>query len=341
MISLIRKYRLIIYILLIPYIFIIVSTTYRVNYSISTPGGISQVSSAIDITDAYPSSGAFYTVYVQSFYRPTIFQVWVGNQIDYANVYEIPEGTIIPTDKETFEIGQFTYDLALQKAIIYAYNESNSIINYDFEGLVVYGISNFNTNEDLELFDRIRIFDNYTINNYADFSAVLGNYTCGDLVDVTLERANGDIINTVFEMLEVNGYCKFGILVTDNYVINDATPSFELANSYVSGPSGGLLRTLSIYNDLVVDDITHGLKIAGTGTINIDGSVGYIGSVKQKVVGAIREGVDIFFVPHLSDEDYDDYIEALEVYNQFDTDMILVGVSSFSEALDYLEGLDD
>jgi PDZ domain-containing protein len=44
-------------------------------------------------------------------------------------------------------------------------------------------------------------------------------------------------------------------------------------------------------------DVLHGHKIAATGEINPDGSIGPIGGVKQKTIGAREAHVDAFLVP--------------------------------------------
>ena len=44
---------------------------------------------------------------------------------------------------------------------------------------------------------------------------------------------------------------------------------------------------LMIYNALTEQDLTNGKKIVGTGTIERDGSVGVIGGVKYKIMGAV------------------------------------------------------
>ena len=63
---------------------------------------------------------------------------------------------------------------------------------------------------------------------------------------------------------------------------------------------------------LVDEDLTKGLMIAGTGTINYDGSAGYIGATEQKILTAYLNHVDLFFVVNLDDEYYyDNYQEAL------------------------------
>ena len=71
----------------------------------------------------------------------------------------------------------------------------------------------------------------------------------------------------------------------------------------VGGPSAGLMFTLAVYNAVTPTDITGGRKIAGTGTISLDGTVGPIGGVQQKVAAAEAAGAEYFLSPV---ENYDD-----------------------------------
>jgi PDZ domain-containing protein len=64
----------------------------------------------------------------------------------------------------------------------------------------------------------------------------------------------------------------------------------------VGGPSAGLAFALDVMEELG-HNVDHGLRVAATGTIDLDGRVGPIGGVKQKVLGARRSGVDVFLVP--------------------------------------------
>ncbi len=64
----------------------------------------------------------------------------------------------------------------------------------------------------------------------------------------------------------------------------------------VGGPSAGLPFALDVYAQLG-HKIDHGLKVAATGELDLDGSVGPIGGVKQKTFGARKAGVDVFLVP--------------------------------------------
>jgi Lon-like protease len=64
----------------------------------------------------------------------------------------------------------------------------------------------------------------------------------------------------------------------------------------VGGPSAGLAFALDILQELG-RDVTHGRKVAATGELAPDGTVGPIGGVKQKTLGVRKAGVDVFLVP--------------------------------------------
>ncbi|SDC03680.1 PDZ domain-containing protein [Geodermatophilus telluris] len=65
----------------------------------------------------------------------------------------------------------------------------------------------------------------------------------------------------------------------------------------VGGPSAGLMLTLGIL-DLVGDtDLTEGAVVAGSGTIDADGTVGPIGGIQLKMVAATEIGAELFLVP--------------------------------------------
>jgi PDZ domain-containing protein len=63
------------------------------------------------------------------------------------------------------------------------------------------------------------------------------------------------------------------------------------------GPSAGLAFTLEVYDVLSGHHLAKGRKIAVTGTIDLNGDVGPIGGVRQKVIGAVRRHVDLVLVP--------------------------------------------
>jgi PDZ domain-containing protein len=94
------------------------------------------------------------------------------------------------------------------------------------------------------------------------------------------------------------------------------------------GPSAGLMFTLSVYNSLIPDDLTRGHRIAGTGTINLDGTVGPIGGIKQKVFAAEAAGAEYLLCP------VDNYKDAVSVAR-----IPVIRVATVQQALDFLHSL--
>jgi Lon-like protease len=83
--------------------------------------------------------------------------------------------------------------------------------------------------------------------------------------------------------------------------LNDKNVKVTLKLADVGGPSAGLLFSLGIIDKLDGDgrggDLTGGRVIAGTGTIDADGTVGAVGGVALKTQAARRDGATVFLVP--------------------------------------------
>jgi len=65
----------------------------------------------------------------------------------------------------------------------------------------------------------------------------------------------------------------------------------------IGGPSAGLAFTLGVLDTLTPGELTGGRKVAVTGTIEIDGTVGDVGGVRQKTAAVRAAGAEYFFVP--------------------------------------------
>ena len=124
----------------------------------------------------------------------------------------------------------------------------------------------------------------------------------------------------------------FAFQINYDYTVSPKIKLNTAKNEY--GSSGGLMTSLAIYDALIDEDLTNGLTISGTGTIDIDGNVGSIGGVKYKLKGAINNKADIFFVPN--GENYD---EAIKIAEEKKYDIKIIGVSTLKEAITYLENL--
>ena len=91
---------------------------------------------------------------------------------------------------------------------------------------------------------------------------------------------------------------------------------------------------MEIYNQLTKKDITHGLKIAGTGTIEEDGSIGNIGGITYKLLGAESSHADYFLAPS-----GDNYKEALKYKKKKNLKIKIIEAKSIEAVLKKLEEL--
>ena len=98
----------------------------------------------------------------------------------------------------------------------------------------------------------------------------------------------------------------------------------------VGGPSAGLMFSLAVYDKLTPGALTGGANIAGTGTIDSVGTVGKIGGIQQKLVGAKRGGATWFLAPAGNCD---------EVVGHIPEGLNVVKVATFTQARDAVEAI--
>lgn len=337
-------------ILIIPYIILMFLLVYRIDYLIYAPGGITEVESVIDIDyEVDEVKGSISSTYVISFKRPTFFQFIVTDFSKYNEVIILPEYYRHYTDQENRQISYLQKMTSVDAAVIVAYDlasENNDDIVFDESStyhvvLVTGKAEDFSQYESVGLGDEFISMigeDDVLVTDYND----LGDFMVeGNTYTFNFENEDGTYqVDLTTEDIEDRALILTEYLLVDE---SEIYPKFTETESNIGGPSGGLLQTLSIYNNLVQEDITKGLKIAGTGTIRYDGTVGYVGGIKQKIATAHINKVDLFFIPAI-DERYSshNYLEALAACEEFgiDPEGWLIPVGSIQEAIDYLEGIE-
>jgi PDZ domain-containing protein len=97
----------------------------------------------------------------------------------------------------------------------------------------------------------------------------------------------------------------------------------------VGGPSAGLAFALDVLNELG-RDVDRGNKVVASGELHLDGSVGAVGGIKQKTIGARRAGADVFLVPGDNEREARRHAGGLRV----------IAVNSFRQALRSLATLE-
>ncbi len=319
--------RIFIIILLPFYIAILFLTTIRQDYSILLPGDITPVVDKVFVENSYEQTGTINSVYVFSLPRTTLVMNRFASLLVGTDINQMGDSYSLLTPEEIKTRGKISYDTGMQYSIIHAYDSAGMSLDYALDGVLVSYIYKDVLVGDLQIGDRITAVNGVETVNISDFFDALE-----DLESATFTTDRGDVF---LERQDVEGVSKFGFVIKYNYEFQSSSPAFEITETSTMGSSGGLLQTLSLFNQLTEIDFTYGLTIAGTGTITKEGYVGVIGGIEQKIIAANREKVDIFFVPSGNFE------SAFTTWDKINSNMKLVKVDTFLDAINYLKEYGD
>ena len=302
-----------------------------VDYYITIGGGTMNLDKDIKITNEKKKNGSINATYVTEL---------KGNVITYLLSYIIPsfekekvkDVTYKKETKENYEFREKMYfNQSINNAIFVAYTNSNKKITTKSSDLYVIYIDDFATTN-LKTKDKIIEVDNIKINDASQIKEIINKKNENDDVIIKVQRNNKEII-TKTKIKLIDNEKRMGVYILNDYNYEvDPKITFDFSGKQ-SGPSGGLMLSLSIYNKLNNTDITKGNKVCGTGTIDKDGIVGEIGGVKYKLLGAKRKKCDIFLVPK---ENYD---EAYNTIKEKNYKLKLYKVETFNDALKVLKTL--
>lgn len=307
---------------------ILIIFTIRFPYYIDAPGGITDMSEKIEI-NGYESKGSFNLAYVKE-YRATVPTLLISLFNKDWKVIKQEDVLLDNEDYRTYELrDKILMEESISNSIYNAYKKANKEINIKSDKfLVTYITKESNTN--LEVGDDIISINDININSKEDISNIVKNLNIGEKLNIKVLN-NEKEYNRYAYVIEEDNNKLIGILIsqTNEYETNPKVVVNVDKNE--SGSSGGLITTLSIYNSLVKEDITNGLTIVGTGTIDLNGNIGSIGGVEYKLKSAVKEKADIFLVPN--DENYE---EAIRIKKENNYDIEIKGVSTFDEVVEYL-----
>jgi len=305
--------------------------TYPLPYYIYTGGGLIDVNSKISFSTKTLSTGSYNMCYVSEL-RATIPSYLLSFFKSDWEVEKITDVAISDneTDEDIYIRDKIYLDTGNISAVLNAFKYANLDVEIiDSNPIVIYVLEEAKNN--LKIGDEILSINGIDINDVTDISNVLEDINVGDKVSVKV--LNNDIEYERYAYIIEEDNRKLLGVSLENKTIIKTNPEINFKfSSSESGPSGGLILTLALYDYLIDEDMTKGLKISGTGTIDNDGNVGSIGGVKYKLAGAVSEGADIFFVPN--GENYD---EAISLKKEKNYDIEIIGVSTFEEALNYLK----
>ena len=305
----------------------------NVNYYIITGGGISNVSSRIKVEEQYKGKGSFNISYVTEL-QGTVFSYLLSYVIptwerESADLYKY-------STNESIEDIEFRSDLDLKvasnTAIYWAYHLANKEVEETSSKLYV--ITSYEKYKNpLKVGDEILSIDNNQYKTVKEYRDYFQTKKAGDTISIKIIRNNKEkTLETT--LYEEDDYRLLGVglqRLSEYKTHPEVSIQFKKSES---GPSGGLITTLEIYNQLTKKDITKGYKIAGTGTIEEDGTIGQIGGIEHKILGASSAKADYFILPNGTN-----YEEGLKYCKEKNLKIKLIPVDNIEQAIEKLEAL--
>lgn len=122
----------------------------------------------------------------------------------------------------------------------------------------------------------------------------LGHVAPGAVVRLRVRRG-GKLLTVPVRTVDEGGRALIGF-VPDQAATFKLPIKVSIDANGIGGPSAGLAFTLEVMQQLG-RNVLHGHKVAATGEMMLNGTVGAIGGIKQKTYGVRQAGADVFLVP--------------------------------------------
>ena len=303
----------------------------KTEYYFMSPGPPYQWEIDYGNNDNYTFEGNLYQLTVRRDEANIFVYLWslINDSYDlYPREVILPDGV---TPQELSEISIQNMRTSENVAIAVALKNIGYEIESKGDGVAVVGLLEDSPVKDkLKKGDLINSINNIEIFSATEFISTLRTYSIGETVSIGLLREVDGvkeqmyIETTLIEHVEYEGEPMVGFLATTVNERFDFPFEIDIKTGNVGGPSAGLMMALNVYNNLIPEDITNSMIVAGTGTIEIDGSVRPVGGIKQKIIAAKRAGAELILVP----------VANFDEAQPFETgETAIVAVDSFVEAL--------
>ena len=303
-------------------IILITVVNIELPYYIEAPGGTINLTKRID-ENYKKENGSLNMLYVTE-YKGNIVTVLLSKIIKSWDLFEISNQQVSNEDAHDIYVrNKVMLDNSINNATYVAYNYANKNLTIKEIQNIVIATTKDNG---LKIGDIILSIDDYEVENNKTIKEYLSSLNPGDKVNLKIKR--NDKEETI--SITIDEDKVIGIMLITNYIYETPDDLNINFRSGEGGSSGGLVLALGIYSEITGTDILKGRNIAGTGTIDIDGTVGEIDGIKYKIAGAVRNKMDVVLVSPYN------YEEAKQVVKENNYNIEIVCVKTFEEAINYL-----
>lgn len=338
---------------LLAIVFVIIAALFviPVDAYISQPGGAYDLTPLVEVEGGDKNDLGTFSLMTISLAKANAFSYTISQFSNKRKV--LPVGRVRKAgenDKEYNVRQKKLMSTSQFNAITVAFEKAGIPVEIDYDGVFVMEVREGAAAQGiLQVGDKIHSIDGVKLVEPNQFYSLIAEKKLGDTVQISLER-DAKPMDVSVTLKEIPGEQRVGLGVSfeeDKAVTTN--PKVEIHTSNIGGPSAGLMFTLEIMNQLLDEDLTKGYKIAGTGEMLGDGTVGRIGGADFKVIAASKAGVEFFFAP--SDDLSDavkkanpgiltNYQEAVQMAEKIGTKMTIVPVETIDDALAFLSNLE-
>lgn len=247
----------------------------------------------------YPTAGALDLLTVSTEGDPQSPPNW----FEVVTAWFDPSKAVIPLE-EVFPPGYTVEQSNADGRIQMANSQKDAVaaalteLGYDLPRVVTVGALTDDSPSEgiLEPGDVFVSVDGRKVSSLESLRKVIADSGAGTSLPIEISR-NGEILNVSVtpKLSDENPPAPIvGVYPSIDYTF-PFDVKIQLEN--VGGPSGGQMFALGIIDKLTPGELNGGAKVAGTGTIDAEGTVGAIGGIRQKMYGAVRAGATWFLAP--------------------------------------------
>ena len=300
-------------------------------YVVYAPGGAIDLDKRIEVKNENEAKGKLQMAYVT---------MTPGSIPFLLSSFIIPDWDIVSKDDLTYENedmddmlkkDRLEFEASVDNATISAYKMLNKELQITGSHNIVTYIDE-KAETKLKLFDEILAVDGKEFSDMEEYRSIVTSHQKGDVLTLKIKR-NKKEKDVKIKVYDTSDGLKTGISIVTTYDFKNPDDLKIKSKASESGPSGGMMMALGIYNALTKEDITKGKNIVGTGTIDKEGNVGEIGGIKYKLIGAVKNKADIFICPK------ENYEEAKKVAKEKNYDIIIITDATLEGVINDLKNL--
>ena len=288
-------------------VLVVVNQLITLNYYVLAPGGARPVNSAIELAPehAYPPKGKMLYTTVSLIQAHPFDIVW--SQFDSQDEIRKKREVIgNQTPQEFLEQSTISMDESRMMATAVAMRKAGFDVTQQGDGAEIKVVNDGTPAAGkLNAGEVITSIDSKPVKLGTDVTQIIRATPVGTTVKIdvrTKDNAARSVDVTTVERPETPaGQPKIsfvGIAVQTSNPRLDTPFPVSVNLGEVGGPSAGLAMSIALLDELTPGELTGGKEIATTGTIDLDGNVGEVGGVKQKVAAVRRDSkARLFLVP--------------------------------------------